>query len=253
MSMENTDVEWEKFGAQNPYYGVLTDDKFKSSNLNDLALAEFFESGEAYVEELLTTIRRLYQHSQNPKKILDFGCGVGRLVIPFSKRSEFVVGIDVSESMLKEAAKNCAGRSITNVRFMRSADDLNGVAEQFDFVHSYIVFQHIPVLYGEKIVQRLLDLLARGGIGALHFTYARIGDQPRLRIPGFIKRVVPYYDIIRKLCRGIPLSRPELRMYGYNTNQLLQIFQMNGVHEIHLRFTKHQVHLGVILFFKKET
>ena len=206
-----------------------------------------------YVDDLFTLIKKYFNQSQNPKNILDFGCGVGRLVIPFSKRSEYVVGVDVSVSMLNEAANNCTKRSITNVKFVRSDDALTGVTKQFDLIHSLIVFQHIPVPRGENIVHRLLDLLASGGVGVLHFTYARIGYvQQHLEIPSFIKRIIPGYDIVRKVCKGIPLSNPELQMNCYNINRLLQILQMNNVHEVHVRFMKHQSYLGVTLFFKKE-
>ena len=33
--MSNTDANWEKFGKTNPYYGVLTDDKFNNKNLTE--------------------------------------------------------------------------------------------------------------------------------------------------------------------------------------------------------------------------
>lgn len=249
--MEDTDSEWEKFGAQDPYYGVLTDDKFRLPNINELSLAEFFKSGEDYVDELLGIIDKYY--NQKPIKILDFGCGVGRLAIPFSKRSKSVVGVDVSASMLKEAAKNCVARAITNVRFVHSDDDLNGVEDDFDLIHSHIVFQHIPVHRGERMTQRLLERLGNGGIGALHFTYKNTVSKPRISVPGIVKRVIPYYGTIKKVVRGISLSKPMLQMYGYDLNRLMQIFQINGVHEIHARFTKHQEFLGVIFFFKKET
>lgn len=251
--MENTDKEWERFGAHDPYYGVLADDKFRSSKLNDLSLSEFFKSGADYVDDLFTLIKKYFNQSQNPKNILDFGCGVGRLVIPFSKRSESVVGIDVSASMLNEATNNCAKRSITNVQFIRSNDDLTEVTKRFDLIHSVIVFQHIPVPRGEKIVHRLIDLLESGGIGVLHFTYARIGYvQRRIKIPSFIKRIIPGYDIVRKLYKGIALSNPEMQMNCYDINRLLQIFQINSIHEVHVRFMKHQPYLGVTMFFKKE-
>ena len=35
MFNRNTDREWEKFGANDPYYGVLTHEKFHKANLTD--------------------------------------------------------------------------------------------------------------------------------------------------------------------------------------------------------------------------
>jgi len=138
------------------------------------------------------------------------------------------------------------------VRFVCSDDELNGVEEGFDFIHSHIVFQHIPVYRGQKILQRLLDRLKKGGTGALQFTYAKVDSKSRIGVPGFVKRLIPYYGTIKKVVRGIPLSKPELQMYCYDLNRLLQIVQMNGVHEIHTTFTRHQEFLGVNLIFRKE-
>ena len=106
-----------------------------------------------------------------PRRVLDFGCGVGRLVLPLSRLCEEVVGVDVAEAMLSEAAANCRQAGATNVRLIRGDDRLSGVTGPFDFIHSFIVFQHVPVQRGLVLLERLLDLLAPDGVGALHFTY----------------------------------------------------------------------------------
>jgi SAM-dependent methyltransferase len=252
MSIENSDLIWEKYGVLDPYYGVLTDERFKKSNLNDAALVEFFKSGENYVDELFTTIKKTFNLTQNPKKILDFGCGVGRLVIPFSKHSEFVVGVDVSDSMLLEANKNCALRLITNVKFSRSNDVLSDVMDKFDLINSTLVFQHIPVVRGENIFKRLLDCLTIGGIGVIHFTYARLENSRfSISIPPYIKRVFPFYNIFRKCIKRIPLSYPEMQMNCYNLNRLIQILQMSSINELHIRLIPLPGFLSAILYFKK--
>jgi SAM-dependent methyltransferase len=252
MSIENTDRIWEKYGILDPYYGVLTDERFKRSNLNSAVLAEFFKSGEIYVDELFSFIKRTFNLTKNPNKILDFGCGVGRLVIPFSKHSEFVVGVDVSDSMLIEAKKNCALRSITNVTFARSNDVLSELTDKFDLINSTLVFQHIPVIRGEIIFKRLLDCLTIGGIGIIHFTYARLenGRFP-INIPPSIKMLFPFYNIIRKCFKGIPLSFPEMQMNCYNLNRLLHILQMGGINELHTQLIPLPGFLSVMLYFKK--
>ena len=56
---------------------------------------------------------------------------------------------------------------------MESDDDLSKVTGTFDLIHSFIVLQHIATSRGEKIFRRMLSLLNEGGIGFLHFTYAK--------------------------------------------------------------------------------
>ena len=46
MFESNTDREWEKFGKQNPYFGVLADEKFQQSRLFEAAKQEFFQTGK---------------------------------------------------------------------------------------------------------------------------------------------------------------------------------------------------------------
>ena len=45
--MANSDREWERFGASDPYFGVLTNDRFKVAHIDQTARDDFFSSGEA--------------------------------------------------------------------------------------------------------------------------------------------------------------------------------------------------------------
>jgi hypothetical protein len=42
-----------KFGKDDPYFGVLTAEKFRKKNLDRAALSEFFASGEDHVAHIL--------------------------------------------------------------------------------------------------------------------------------------------------------------------------------------------------------
>lgn len=94
-------------GMNEPYFGVITHDEFRKSNLTDENRKEFFNSGTAHVESVLKKIREHIGPAFMIKQALDFGCGVRRLVIPLSEITENVTGVDVSDSMLGEAGKNC--------------------------------------------------------------------------------------------------------------------------------------------------
>ena len=63
------------------------------------------------------------------KSSLDFGCGVGRLIIPFARVFEHVTGVDISPAMLEIAQRNCLEQGIHNVEFVRSDDELSRVYE----------------------------------------------------------------------------------------------------------------------------
>jgi 2-polyprenyl-3-methyl-5-hydroxy-6-metoxy-1,4-benzoquinol methylase len=114
---------------------------------------------QSIIEEVITDVRKHLDKNFVPRKVLDFGCGVGRLLIPLSKLCEEVVGTDVSDSMLAKADKGLKKRDIHNFQLLKSDDDLLLLNGKLDFIHSYIVFQHIPVKRRAKNLVRLLDCL----------------------------------------------------------------------------------------------
>ena len=176
----STDAAWEKWGQQDPYFGVITSDKFRNAKLDESARSEFFESGKWHMDYIWASCRRYFAPDFAPRRVLDFGCGVGRLVVPMAALSEHVVGLDVSESMLREARRNCDAVALCNVTLAKSDDALTALlansagGKRFDLVHSTIVFQHIPQDRGQQIFTRLLECLAPGGIGAIQITYAKM-------------------------------------------------------------------------------
>jgi SAM-dependent methyltransferase len=253
----DTDKTWEYYGKTNPYFGVLTTERFKNENLTSDNKAAFFESGHAYLDFVFQVARENLDSSFRPKRALDFGCGVGRLALPLARQCESVVGVDISDSMLAEARSNCREQGLTNATFVKGDDTLSGVSGSFDLVHSFIVFQHIPPKRGEVILQKLVDLVREDGIGILHFTYSfgtSLSVGRRLLIEGY--RRVPGLYSLRNIVKGRPFSEPMMEMNEYSLNALLRRLQESGCHKIAIRFTETgafgQPFYGAILFFQKK-
>src|ERR1041384_981673 len=125
---------WRPFGRVDAYYGVLSDEQFRADRLDAKALDEFFQTGEDHVAWTLDFIRRGIAPGFQPTRVLDFGCGVGRLVLPFARRASEVVGADISPEMLEEARRNTTSFGLTNATFVRVDQDLDAVPGQFDLV-----------------------------------------------------------------------------------------------------------------------
>ena len=114
------------------------------------------------------TLGVLREHFRCPEPFavaLDFGCGVGRLLIPLARRSRVAVGVDASAAMVDECRQNAARFGISNTACPPERRDFAG---QVGFVCSFLVRQHIPPARGMGIIGRLRDLLCPGGLGALH-------------------------------------------------------------------------------------
>jgi 2-polyprenyl-3-methyl-5-hydroxy-6-metoxy-1,4-benzoquinol methylase len=254
----DTDSAWRYYGAVDPYFGVLTNERFTKENLDEAGKHLFFESGERHVDGVLEKVRDCLNPSFHPKRAVDFGCGVGRLTVPLARVCDSVVGVDVSPAMLEEARRNAENAGLTNVELVEADDSLSRLRGNFDFIHSFIVFQHIPPGRGEAILVELVERLDEGGIGTLHFTYADSSTKPppvlrRLRTQAY---ALPLVYRIRNILKREPRNRPPLQMNYYNLNRLLRVLQEHGCHEVHVNFTETYNHrwpiYGVSLYFLKQ-
>lgn len=257
----STDGEWVKWGQQDPYFAVITNDKFRSAKLTDAAKQEFFDSGRYHAHYVLNVCRRLVDPAFAPARVLDFGCGVGRVVLPLAQRVSAVVGVDVSPDMLAEARRNCEQAGLGNVELQLSDDSLSAVQGRFDLVHSCITFQHIDVPRGRRLFGRLIELLTEGGVGAIHITYAKarhpdtFGQPPAPPPPAPVPTVLDARNsVLARLGMGPRAERtgdPEMQMNPYNLSELTFMLQTAGVQSFNAEFTDHGGELGVFLFFTK--
>jgi len=220
----NTDKTWIKYGEVDPYFGVITNDEYRSTAITDRGRGEFFRSGDRYVESLMAILRELNPQF-SPRSAMDFGCGVGRLAIPLARECSTVLGVDISPGMLSEARKNAADHGISNVEF---TDEASG---RHDLVHSYIVLQHIPPRRGLPIVRDLVSRVNPGGMIALQVPY-RLAAWRRVR--SSVVRVAPIIQRVNNLVNGRALNYPQLTMYCYSIPSLLQIFGEAGIDHIRL-------------------
>ena len=249
MAMES-DHEWERIGHKEPYYGVLSSERFRSPTLSPDAREAFFASGASHVADVLATVRRRLDPRFRPRRALDFGCGVGRLLIPLSAECEAVVGIDVSESMLAEAKKNLAERGLTNTTLVKSDDRLSRLEGTFDLIHSYIVFQHIPVPRGEAIIESLGRRLNPGGVGVIHVPFHRSASRLR-KMVNWARKTLPGVHALVNVAQGRPAPSPHYQMNSYDLRRLHLVLQRNGMDEVFTRLLCAEGIHGVILFFQR--
>jgi SAM-dependent methyltransferase len=222
-----TDRDWEAWGRDDPYYGVLSSEQFRTRTLSDEARSAFFDSGARHIQGVLTVIRESFAPDFAPRQSLDFGCGVGRLLIPLARASDRATGIDVSPSMLAEAARNCAAQGVGNVTLLPSHDRLDGVAAGFDLVHSYIVLQHIPPARGHGLIAALAQRVAPGGFLVLQFPHARTTSWP-VNVLTWLRYHFGPANAVRNLLRSRPLREPPMQLHAYDRDRVLRTVQETG-------------------------
>jgi ubiquinone/menaquinone biosynthesis C-methylase UbiE len=250
MLRNDSDRDWETLGATDPYWAVITEASYHAPSLTPENMARFFASGERDIAALFAAIEKYVTPGFAPSRALDFGCGVGRLVIPMAGRCGHVTGVDISDAMLAEARRNAALRHIDNVSFVKSDDMLSQVGGFFSFVHSYIVLQHVPVRRGERMTKKLLELLSPGGVGALHYTY-----ETRLPVRSqavlWARTRVPFADAALNLIRHRKRSHAIMQLNEYSLNRLFSIIQDAGCDKVHAMLTDHGGPRGAMLLFQK--
>lgn len=95
------------------------------------------------------------------KKILDVGCGTGNFSIKLAKMGYEVVGIDISEEMLKEARMKAENEGFDIKFYKMDIYDLDFSNESFDAVFSMAAFEFIQK--PEKAIDELFRVTKKGG------------------------------------------------------------------------------------------
>jgi len=105
---------------------------------------EFLATAKAIVPTFEAEFARLPPAPKTGRRALEIGCGPGRLMIPMSEHFGEIHGVDISDEMAARARKNLAGIAHAHVH-VNSGTDLGMFQDgYFDFVYSFVVFQHIP-------------------------------------------------------------------------------------------------------------
>ncbi len=126
---------------------------------------EFLAGASDVVPTLECELVRLPPAQTSERRALEIGCGPGRLMLPMSHHFGEIHGIDISQEMAALARERLRGVPRAQVQVVGGDGSLPFPEGYFDFVYSYIVFQHIP---DAEVVLRYLGesrrVLKPGGV-----------------------------------------------------------------------------------------
>jgi SAM-dependent methyltransferase len=250
MQYRDTDRDWELMAKDQPYFAVITNPKYAGPTLSDEAQKEFFQSGVLHVEGVLAIIRSHFDSTFKPHVAVDFGCGVGRVLLPLASESEKAVGVDVSEAMLDLARKHASEKGLSNILFMRSDENLEALSSGYDFLHSVIVLQHIPPSRGYILLRNLFEKLCSGGYFYLHLTFAK----DRSFLDNAVRHVQVYHssETSISILEESPAEGSTLMsMYDYDLNKVFLTLMNARVDTLLSHFTNHGGCYGIVLCGRK--
>lgn len=138
-TLEKMRRDWDERARENARFYVNTE-------RTDWTDEDFFTSGRRTVgEEILTDMTNICQGKDpGQMRVLEIGCGAGRVTRALAELFGEVHGVDVSGEMVTLARE--ALRELPHAHvYQNNGMDLSVVpVSDFDFAFSTIVFQHIP-------------------------------------------------------------------------------------------------------------
>ena len=135
--VERMREDWDRRAREDAFYYA----GFGRRNQDE---REFFSSAAEVFGAITGELVRLPEAPAHSRRALEIGCGPGRLMLPMSTHFGEIHGVDISEEMAARARE--ALRDVPHAHVHVTPGDGLGMfpAEYFDFIYSYIVFQHIP-------------------------------------------------------------------------------------------------------------
>jgi len=121
-----------------------------------------------FIDPLLKSGRKLIKNNINAgDMVLDVACGTGALVFDLAEKAKKVVGVDLSESMLKAARLEQKKRGVNNVEFIVADATLLSVFadNEFDIVtlsmalHQFNPELHSPILAEMKRISKKIIIV----------------------------------------------------------------------------------------------
>ena len=187
MSLHRLKQEWEELAQMDPFWAILT---FPDRKFGRWKPDEFFDTGVLEIEQVMKWTRPLGRPSDKGK-VLDFGCGVGRLTRALAGHFEYAYGLDISEQMLAKARE--LNQPYSNCSFILNTEAHLEIFKDnwFDMIYTNKVLQHLS---SRRMIRNYLAefvrVLKRGGLlvfQLLSYIPMRNRFQPRRRLYSLLR------------------------------------------------------------------
>lgn len=154
MSKSKSSLWWEKEASN---HGLLMIDRMAFRDTADWD--KVIASGK---DEIRSVFKQMPFPTGENLKLLEIGCGVGRLTFELAEHFGEVCGMDVSESFLEIAREH---NNTNRIRFLKIDQTrlLENDMDAFDVVFSMEVFHYLDLDVLENYIEDSYRLLVKGG------------------------------------------------------------------------------------------
>jgi SAM-dependent methyltransferase len=159
---------WEDKAREDPLFAVMTDTQLSAPGATDFTEAQlkvFFAKGERLFASHVAPLIRASPDTDG--LVVEFGCGMGRILRSVATAGHRCAGIDISPTMLEHSRRLNPGIDELHVLNWLGRSRLpSGCAS---VVYSFAVLQHIATLSAyRRAVAEACRVLKPGGVIGLH-------------------------------------------------------------------------------------
>jgi ubiquinone/menaquinone biosynthesis C-methylase UbiE len=150
---------WDKSAEWNVHRAIYDSKEVRDERTRDRA---FEESGESDARNLAAFV-----HPEG--RVVDLGCGIGRVMRPLAPLCREIVGIDISEKMIQKGREFLA--NVSNARLVHTTGaEIPSVANgSVDFLFSLICLIHVDKRTAFRYLREIERVLTPSGMVLLQF------------------------------------------------------------------------------------
>jgi len=226
MRLWHTKTVWEKLARQDPYWAVLTD---PAKTDNQWKIEEFFATGRETVDADVAYLQSKVTLAPQ-SRVLDFGCGVGRLSQALAGHFSDVHGVDVAEPMVELARQHNHHDERVTYHHNPASDLRLFPKGHFDLIYSVITLQHIPPPLIRGYLAEFCRTCRPGGL--IYFQLPSTSPPSRWRFSWYPPTT--WMRIKRFFLRKTAIQA-EMTMNSLRKGEVLAIFSQNGAKPVDIR------------------
>lgn len=139
--------------------------------LNDADLARSYDTSLVDSPLIHADVAFAQEHFKLPGKLIDLGCGTGRLALHFARLGYWSLGVDLSAEMLRVLGDKANQERVNVHRLQCNLVDLRGLDEA-TFDYAACLFSTLGMIQGQgnrrQVIEQVYRLLRPGGRFVLH-------------------------------------------------------------------------------------